>query len=325
MILAGDIGGTKTKLGLFREGGGRLVCMKKETFLSREHTSIFSILTDFLRDGTIVDAACLGVAGPVEGGRVSATNLPWEFSEDEITSCTGARECTLINDLVALSLGTAGLSPSDLTALKGGTVEPNGVRAVIAAGTGLGQGYLVPVLETGAFRALPSEGGHADFSPRTDLETELWGHLKQKYGRVSTERVVSGNGMSAIYEFLRDERGMEPDPKIEETIDVSDPNPVIARRASEGGSPIARKTMDVFLSAYGAEAGDLALTLFATGGVFVGGGIARKILPLIRDGIFIDAFLDKGRFRPLMEKIPVYVVLNEDVEIIGAARCAAKM
>jgi glucokinase len=131
--------------------------------------------------------------------------------------------------------------------------------------------------------------------------------------------------MFAIYEFLRDEKSMEPDPEIEETVDVSDPNPVIARRAESGGSPIARRTLDVFLSAYGAEAGDLALTLFATGGVYVGGGIARKILLRIQDGTFIDAFLDKGRFRPLMEKIPVYVVLNEDVEIIGAARCAAKM
>jgi glucokinase len=326
VILAGDIGGTKTKLGLFERREGELVCTKKATYRSREHPSIFSVLDDFLKTEDTVDAACLGVAGPVEAGRVSATNLPWEFSADEIASAVGARGRTcLLNDLVALSLGTVRLHPPDIVPLKGGTADPRGVRAVIAAGTGLGQGYLVPTPEAGFFRALPSEGGHSDFSPRTETEADLWRHLRKKFGRVSTERVISGGGIVAVYEFLRDVRRLEPDPRIEEALTGPDPNSVMARRAAGWESPIARMTFEVFMSAYGAEAGDLALTLFATGGVYVGGGIARKNLPLVRSGPFIDSFLDKGRFRGLMERIPVWAVVNEDVEIIGAAGFAAQI
>ncbi|MBN2223753.1 MAG: glucokinase [Deltaproteobacteria bacterium] len=324
MILAGDIGGTKTKLGLFERGGDGLVCTKKKTYRSREHPTIFSILEDFIRSEGAIEAVCLGVAGPVEGGRVIATNLPWRFSVDQIASAVGTtgRVC-LLNDLVALSLGTVGLHPPDIVPLKGGVADPQGVRAVIAAGTGLGQGYLVPTFGGEAFRALPSEGGHADFSPQTETEADLWRYLRKRFGRVSNERVVSGGGIVAIYEFLRDIKRVDPDPQIEKALATPDPNPVIARRAAGWACPIARATFDVFLSAYGAEAGDLALTLFATGGIYVGGGIARKNLPLIKSGPFIEAFLDKGRFRSLMERIPVWVVVNEDVEIIGAAGFAA--
>ncbi len=325
MILAGDVGGTKTKLGLFERGEDGLVCAKKKTYRSREYSSIFAILEDFTRAEGRVDAVCLGVAGPVEDGRVSATNLPWKFSANEIASAVGAagRVC-LLNDLVALSLGTVDLHPPDIVPLKGGVADPRGVRAVIAAGTGLGQGYLVPTLEEGSFRALPSEGGHADFSPRSETEADLWRHLRKRFGRVSTERVVSGGGIVAIYEFLRDIKRVEPDAEIEQAMAGADPNPVIARRAAGWACPIARMTFDVFLSAYGAEAGDLALTLFATGGVYVGGGIARKNLSLVKSGPFIEAFLDKGRFRSLMERVPVWAVINEDVEIIGAAGFAAR-
>jgi glucokinase len=325
VILAGDIGGTKTKLGLFERGAGGLVCVKKKLYRSREHSSIFVILEDFIRAEERVDAVCLGVAGPVEEASVSATNLPWKFSADEIASAVGTtRRVYLLNDLVALSLGTVDLRPPDIVPLKGGVADPRGVRAVIAAGTGLGQGYLVPTHEEGAYRALPSEGGHADFSPRTETEADLWKHLRKRFGRVSTERVVSGGGIVAVYEFLRDIKRLTPDPEIERAMADPDPNPVITRRAAGWISPIARMTLDVFLSAYGAEAGDLALTVFATGGVYVGGGIARKNLPLMKSGAFIDAFLDKGRFRSLMEKIPVWAVINEDVEIIGAAGFAVR-
>jgi glucokinase len=320
VILGGDIGGTKTKLGLFEPTEQGLVCTRKKTYRSREHPSIFSILEDFITTGETVRSVCLGVAGPVEGERVSATNLPWNFTADQIGSAVGAgARVFLLNDLVALSLGAVGLSPPDIVPLKGGAADPSGVRAVIAAGTGLGQGYLVPTPGGGSFRALPSEGGHADFSPRTETEADLWRHLRRRFGRVSTERVVSGGGIAAIYEFLRDVKRLDPDPRIEQALAGPDPNPVIAERAAGWACPIARMTFDVFLSAYGAEAGDLALTLFATGGVYVGGGIARKNLSLLKSGPFIDAFLDKGRFRGLLERIPVWAVVNEDVEIIGAA------
>jgi glucokinase len=320
VILAGDIGGTKTKLGLFERTDGGLVCTRKKTYRSREHPSVFSILDDFISPGDSIRAICIGVAGPVEAGTVSATNLAWKFSADQIESAVGRGvRVFLLNDLVALSLGTVGLRPPDVVPLKGGEADPRGVRAVIAAGTGLGQGYLVPTLGGGSFRSLPSEGGHSDFSPRTETEADLWRHLRRRFGRVSTERVISGGGIAAIYEFLRDVKRLNPDPEIERALAGSDPNPVIADRAAGWTSPIARMTFDVFLSAYGAEAGDLALTVFATGGVYVGGGIARKNPSLIKSGSFIGAFLDKGRLRGLMERIPVWLVLNEDVEIIGAA------
>jgi glucokinase len=320
VILAGDIGGTKTKLGLFDRTEKGLVCTRKETYRSREHPSIFSILEDFVTTGDRVRSVCLGVAGPVEAGKVSATNLPWKFSADQVATAVGPGvRVFLLNDLVALSLGVVGLLPPDIVPLKGGEADPRGVRAVIAAGTGLGQGYLVPTLGGGSYRALPSEGGHADFSPRTETEADLWRHLRRRFGRVSTERVVSGGGIAAIYEFLRDVKRMESDPRIEEALKGPDPNPVIAERAAGWACPIARMTFDVFLSAYGAEAGDLALTVFATGGVYVGGGIALKNLSLLKSGSFIEAFLDKGRLRGLMERIPVWAVVNEDVSIIGAA------
>jgi glucokinase len=326
VILAGDIGGTKTKLGLFERGDRGLVCTKKKTYRSRDHTTIFHILEDFIRTEAPIEAVCLGVAGPVEGGKVNATNLPWKFSTNEIASAAGVTgRAYLLNDLVALSLGTVSLRPPDIIPLKGGTADPRGVRAVIAAGTGLGQGYLVPTPTGGLFRALASEGGHSDFSPRTEMEADLWRHLRRRFGRVSTERVVSGGGIVAIYEFLRDVKRVEPDPEIEQALVGTDPNPVVADRAVGWTCPIARMTFDIFLSAYGAEAGDLALTLFATGGVYVGGGIARKNIPLMKSGPFIDAFLDKGRFRSFMEKVPVWAVVNEDVEIIGAAGYAARV
>jgi glucokinase len=319
VILAGDIGGTKTKLGLFEKRDGGLVCIRKETYRSREHPSIFSVIDAFLK-GEALDAVSLGVAGPVEGGKVSATNLPWEFSTGQVASAVGLEgRVYLLNDLVALSLGTVKLRPPDIIPLKGGSADPRGVRAVIAAGTGLGQGYLVPTHEDGCFRALPSEGGHADFSPRTETEADLWRYLRRRFGRVSTERVVSGGGIVAVYEFLRDNKRLAADPHIEQALADSDPNPVIARRAAGWESPIARMTFEVFMSAYGAEAGDLALTLFATGGVYVGGGIARRNLSMVRSRPFIDAFLDKGRFRGFMERIPVWAVVNEDVAVIGAA------
>ena len=233
MILAGDIGGTKTKLGLFQREGAGLVCAKKKTYRSREYSTIFSILEDFIRAEDAIEAVCLGVAGPVDGGRVNATNLAWKFSVGEIASATGAGgRVYLLNDLVALSLGTVGLHPPDIVPLKGGTADSRGVRAVIAAGTGLGQGYLVPSLGRQPFRALASEGGHADFSPRTETEADLWRHLRKRFGRVSTERVVSGGGIIAIYEFLRDVKRMEPDPQIEQALAGPDANPVISSRAA---------------------------------------------------------------------------------------------
>jgi glucokinase len=324
MILAGDIGGTKTKLGLFEERKGAPLCVKKQAFLSQEHPSIFSILGDFLGADPAVSVACLGVAGPVEDGKVRTTNIPWEFSEQEVASFVGTKKCVIINDLVALSLGTLSLGASDLVTLREGIHDPGGARVIIAAGTGLGEGYLVPSADARGFRALPSEGGHAAFSPRTEREAQLLAYLAGRHGRVSTERVLSGGGIRAVYEFFRDGKGIDPDPEVEAIIASADPSPVIARRATEGGSVIARMTFDLFLSAYGAEAGDLALTFFAVGGVWVGGGIARKTLPLMRDGRFVDAFLDKGRLRPLMERIPLYIIVNEDVEIIGAAGRAAE-
>lgn len=319
MILAGDVGGTKTRLALFdAEGGGRLRGHAGRTYPSREHGALEEIVTRFRRDVPApIERAAFGVAGPVKGGVSVTTNLPWVIEAKSLATLLQIPACGLLNDLEANAWGLGELGEEDTLTLQAGTAGVVGNSAIIAAGTGLG--------EAGLFwngrRHIPfaTEGGHADFAPRSTIEDELLRHLRARYGRVSWERVVSGPGLVEIHDFLA---GREPDPGTVEAGFGEDRAAAVSRAALEGKSTVASKALDLFVSMYGAEAGNLALKTLAGAGLYVGGGIAPRIIERIRSGGFTEAFLDKGRMRPLLEAMPVRVVLNDRTALLGAARQA---
>ena len=323
MILAGDVGGTKTLLALYEASRAGLAPVREESYPSGEFRSLTEILERFLARGSRValEAACFAVAGPVVDGRSRPTNLPWELDEAELAGALGAR-VRLLNDLEGAGHGVLALGPEESVALQAG-VQRQGNMAVIAAGTGLGEAILV---RTGAgYHVVASEGGHADFGPRTDLEAALLGSLRREYGRVSYERLLSGPGLQNIYRFLRDS-GFATEPEwLRERLAAEDPSAVISEVGLAGGHPLCARALDLFVSIYGAEAGNLALKAFALGGVFVAGGIAPKILPRLEDGTFIAAFVDKGRLTDLMRSLPVRVVLNPRIALLGAATVAREL
>ena len=322
MILAGDIGGTSTRLALFEVEQGRPVPTTQATYASPEYPGLEAILSEFLAAGHApIEAACFGIAGPVRQGRVETPNLSWVVEASRLAAGLQLREVILLNDLEATGYGIAALGPSDVTVLNEGTPLAGGSRAIIAAGTGLGQAALH---WNGTFyQPYASEGGHADFAPRDELEVELLVALRKQLGHVSWERVVSGPGLLNLYRFLRDSgRGAEP-AWLAEKIQLGDPSAAIAAAALDGTAELCALAMKRFASCYGAEAGNLALKVLATGGVYLGGGIAPKILPALREREFLEAFLDKGRYRKFMEAIPVQVILNDKTALLGAARRAA--
>jgi glucokinase len=331
VILGGDVGGTKTNLGLFEPGGGVPRLVAAATFASRDFQGLAPVIAAFLRQlppgaaaGAGPVAACFGVAGPVIDNRTSTPNLAWEIDGGAVAAETGLPAVRLINDLVATAEGLPLLQAGELATLQAGAPTPAGNQVLIAAGTGLGMA-LLPVV-AGARIAVPSEGGHADYAPRNDDEVALLLYLRRRFGEhVSTERVVSGPGLGVIYEHLRD-AGLAPESaEVRAALAVSDPARVIAEAALAGADRLSSRALDLFIAAYGAAAGNLALIGTATGGVYLGGGIAPKILPRLRDGGFLRAFLDKGRFGAYLERVPVRVVLNDRTAMLGAARCAAAM
>lgn len=324
MVLAGDVGGTKTLLALFEPRGRALVPIRETVLASQTTGAVEDALAEFVRTagGMRIDAACLGVAGPVVGGRSTATNLPWTVDEARVAAALGVQRARLLNDLEAMGYGVLALDDHAVQTLQPGTPRP-GTMAVIAAGTGLGEAMIVS--DGGRPRVVASEGGHADFAPRGDLEIELLRFLAREYGHVSWERVLSGPGLLNIYRFLRDTgRGEEP-AWLAERLAGDDPSAAISEIALAGGHPLCVEALSVFVSVYGAEAGNLALVTLALGGVWIGGGIAPKIRPRLRDGTFLAAFRDKGRMRPLLETIPVRLVLEPRAALLGAARVAAEM
>jgi len=321
MILAGDIGGTHTRIALFEEDAGKLKILLERSYPSRDHKGLNEILGLFLSNETAsVEMACFGVAGPVLHDQVSTPNLPWLVDGLQLARQIGIKSVSLINDLQAHASGVDDLAPGDFVALNN-IDRTVGNAALIAAGTGLGEaGIYWDGLRRWPF---PCEGGHADFAPRNDLEIGLLQYLLKKFGRVSYERVVSGQGIQNIYEFLRDTgREQEPAWLKEELRHASDAAAVISQHGLKAKAPICECVLDIFVSVYGAEAGNLALKIMASGGVFVSGGIAAKILPKLTNGAFLQAFLSKGRLQALMEAIPVKVIVNERVGLIGAARYA---
>jgi glucokinase len=323
MILAGDIGGTKTNLGLFDIADGVLTLRSQQKFPSKRYAGLESIVDEFMTGagGPSLAAACFGVAGPVVDGRSVTPNLPWVVESMSLASRLKLDSVALINDLEATAHGIAELKPEEFATLNKGTPE-TGNAVLIAAGTGLGTASLF--WDGEKFVPSASEGGHIDFAPRDQLETQLLQNQMEIHGHVSVERVLSGPGLFNIYDFLRSTSYGEESPLVAERLKLDDPSSVVAKAALAGECPTCEKALDMFASIYGATAGNIALMLRAVAGVYVGGGIAPKILDKLKDGTFMKAFTSKGRLSSLLEAIPVRVILNDKTALLGAARVAAR-
>ena len=319
MILAGDIGGTKTNVALFALKNGVLRRQAMETYASREHRGLDEIIRRFLAaHRQSISRACFGVAGPVKGGRIRTTNLPWVVDSKVLADRLGLRQVGLINDTEATAWGIDGLQRDDFVSIHAGHADPQGNAAVIAVGTGLGQAGLEWTGKT--HWPFASEGGHGDFAPRNELEIELLRYLTAQFGRVSYERVLSGPGLHNIYRFFRESRRAEEPVWLAEELAQGDPAAVISRVALEGRAAICEQSLDVFVQIFGAETGNLALKMMATAGIYLGGGIAPKIAERLQHPTFVEAFASKGRLRPLLEQMPVRLVTNELTALLGAAR-----
>ncbi len=322
MILAGDIGGTNTRLAFFEGTPDHLTAVALEVFPNRGRSGLEEIVAGFLAKHSLQPkGACFGIAGAVRDGYVETTNLPWTVSAKKVAADLGIEDVRLINDLEANAHGIALLTESDFVTLSVGKPAKDGNRALISAGTGLGEAGLLA--DAGGYRPFPSEGGHVDFAPRNELEIELLRYLMGRWEHVSYERVLSGPGLHNIYQFLRDTgRGEEP-ASLADEIAHGDPSAAIAKAALAGTHAICVAALDLFVSIYGAEAGNLALKVVATGGTFVGGGIAPKIIAKLKGDTFMKAFHDKGRAGALLKDVPVRVITNDKTALLGAGRVAA--
>lgn len=324
IVLAGDVGGTKTNLALYEKRGSGLIPVRETSLQSRQFDSLEAAIARFLESAPrqAIDAACLGVAGPVVEGRCVATNLPWIIDEQVLARAIPTAKVRLLNDLEAAGYGVMVLPDNEMRLLQAGTARRGNI-AVIAAGTGLGEAMIV---NDGDRRVvIATEGGHTDFAPRGDLEEELLRYLRKEFGRVSVERILAGPGFFNLYRFLRDTGWAKESPEVADKVRSSDPAAVITTRASNEGDPLCVKTVEMFVSIYGAEAGNLALKTLAVGGVIVGGGIAPRIIDWISAGGFMTAFKDKGRLSPLMDAIPVRIAINPKAPVIGAAEVAGTL
>lgn len=331
MILAGDVGGTKCNLAFysFNEGIPE-VCLEK-SYPSGDYPGLEAVCAAFLEDSSRllenseprVKAACFGIAGPVVDQHVSTTNLPWDISAPSLSRTLEIKRVSLINDLEATGYGVLNLDEANFLTLNQGKPDPGGQAALIAAGTGLGEGFFAPC--KGELVPFPSEGGHSSFSPCSRLEIALLEYLMDKYGHVSSERVLSGPGLLNIYSFLRDTKSArEPHSLAEDLEEADDPSALISSRALKGSPEIAVQALETFTAIYGSAAANLALKVKATGGVFVGGGIAPKIVPFMEKGTFMESFLSKGRMRRLLEEMPVRIVLDPKAALLGAACYGAR-
>jgi glucokinase len=340
IVLAGDIGGTNSRLALYEVplSGTPLF---EHTYPSAGHTSLDDIAEVFLDEAARalegrlgkakgIPAACFGVAGPVENNICRATNLPWVVDGRALASRLGIGRVQLVNDLYAAAHGVTAVGPNWLAPLGGAPPTPRGPIAVLGAGTGLGEAFLLWSAADNRYDVIASEGGHADFAPRTPLETGLLQFLTSKYGRVSNERVLSGQGLVDVFAFLSQEPACRPLIRPETTAalaalgpDGRDRAAIISRRGLDGSDPICEMTLAMFSSVLGAVAGNLGLAVLATGGVFVAGGIAPRILPYLQRGVFREAFDRKGRLHTLVERLPAFVVTHPQIGLLGAAAFAA--
>ena len=322
LIFAGDVGGTSTRLAYFQAERGELIPLAEEHYPSAEHASLYEIVRLFGAQHPLItpERACFGIAGPIVGGRVKTPNLPWSIESSELARAAALPALQIINDLAANTHGISALKEADFCALNQGKPDPTGTIAVVSAGTGLGES--LAYWDGKVHRPLPSEAGHADFAPRNTQEAELLHYLRAQFGRVSYERVVSGPGLANIYRFLKDTGSLPEDPALADRIRAGDAPAVIAAAALAGSCPLCLKALDIFISVYGAECGNAALRFLATGGVYLGGGIAPHLLGKLREAPFLDSFAAKGRLGPLLAQIPVRVILNDRTALLGAAVAA---
>jgi glucokinase len=329
MILAGDVGGTKVHLALYDFTGGRLHALHDKKYPAHKFDSLDAVVNKFLAGDDDIPAtkredilaACFGCPGPVREGRLKLTNLPWTLDVRDLAKSLSIQHIFLINDLEANGYGIPELAPESIFTLHAGDANAVGHRGLIAAGTGLGQALLI--WDGKQHLPIASEGGHCDFAARSDREIALLEYLRLTLrGRVSWERVVSGLGIKNVYNFLRDAEKLDEPDWLRARLAAEDPNAVIGQCAEDGSSSICFETMKTFVSAYGAEAGNIALKVLATGGIYLGGGIAPKILKTLQNGFFTQAFLDKGRLSPLLQSIPVRVILDDTCALLGAAAYA---
>jgi glucokinase len=323
LVLAGDIGGTKTSLALFALDNGKLRPEEQSTFSSKHYAGLEPVLKEFLANKKKpIDGACFGVAGPVLDGKVKTPNLPWIVDGATIARLLKLSAVVLLNDLEAGAYGIFTLESHELSTLNKGEVRRPGNKVLISAGTGLGEATLYD--DGRDYHPSASEGGHGDFAPKDDIEIELLRYLIKKFGHVGYERVVSGPGLLNIYHFLRDSgRFPEPIELKEKLSGAADPSAVISQAALAVENDICVQALELFVAVYGAEAGNLALRGKATGGVYIGGGIAPKILSKLKDGSFMRAFVAKGRYAELLASLPVQVILNDQAALQGAAYYAA--
>jgi glucokinase len=326
MILAGDVGGTKVHLALFRFEQGALQHVRDHKFPAAQYPDLVSVVREFLAGGApdeTIDAACFGVPGPVRKNVIQLTNLPWLLDSRELSKALAIEHLFLINDLEANGYGIAELGPDQIFSLSEGDSSLVGNRALIAAGTGLGEAFLI--WDGKMHVPMASEGGHCDYGPNSDLEIELLSWLRRQPGmdgHVSWERVCSGLGLRNVYTFLRDVKHMEESAELRERMQQDDPNAVIAEWGEGGKSELCARALQIFACAYGAEAGNLALKVLAHGGVYIGGGIAPKILKTLQAGDFFRAFCQKGRMEKLVSQMPVRVILESRAALLGAAAYA---
>ena len=320
-ILAGDIGGTKTNLALFDAESWPGPAIAEGTFPSGDYPDLETLVKEFLRGIEYhVHYAGFGVAGPVVNGTAKITNLPWTMDEVGLAQALDLKSVRLINDVLALAHALTLLSEKDLHLLKNGSAFKGGSLAVIAPGTGLGEAFLT--WDGIKYQAHPSEGGHSDFAPADSKQSALLEYLRNKYGHVSYERVCSGSGLVNIYDFLKESGcGHEPEWLTEKLALSKDRTPIIVKAAMDEKMPcpLCQETLEIFADVLGAEAGNMALKIVASGGVYLGGGIPPRIIPVLKAGSFLKAFVNKGRMSNLLEKIPVNVILNPKSALLGAA------
>lgn len=323
-FLAGDIGGTKTLLQIYAAGQERTPLLR-QSFHSADYQSLAQILGVFLLEADVrnVTSACFALAGPVAGRRVNLTNLPWEVDADVLAAHFGIARIALINDFAAVGFGIAALEAADLLTLQQGEPQAQGVRLVVGAGTGLGVAWLSPREE--GYAVHPSEGGHMDFAPTDELQYALLCYLQQRHGHVSYERIVSGPGLVAIFEFLRDTQNKVPSGDLVAAMNAGDAAAAIASFASRQDEPMAVLALELFMKIYGAFVGNAALASLPRGGIYVAGGIAAKIAAQLQRSTFMQAFSDKGRFNGLLEQLPLSIVMNAQVGLLGASLVAQRL
>jgi len=317
LILAGDVGGTNTRLGLFELTRRRFRLLSEKTYPSKKYKGLENILLNFLKEQKAIAAACFGVAGPVTAEVIVATNLPWWIDIQSLQKVPSLKKVEVVNDLVANAYGISVLKKGDFETLNVGKSK-KGNQALISAGTGLGEAILF--WDGKQYVPSPSEGGHAEFGPRNRIEMELFNYLSDCFDHVSYERVLSGEGLFHIYQFLKDSKRFGHEPSwLSEKMKGEDPAEVISEMARLKKNRLCVKALDLFTSIYGAAAGNLALQVMAIGGVYIGGGIAPKIIWKLKDGTFMKAFKDKGRLARIVAPIPVKVIMNERTALLGAA------